>query len=143
MPPTRPTHALLVVLSQDQILSLAEQRKSLHSENTTLSGEVSGAAGRKACHGRVAAFEWHLPAGTAVHSRPAPHSICLPQVESLQKLLNIARREASSANASLDVAYVSAVGWKWSGAGGAEQGSFRCLASYLVACSRCLLGVRT
>jgi cell division protein FtsB len=27
---------------QDQIVSLAEQRKALHSEVTTLSGEVSG-----------------------------------------------------------------------------------------------------
>ena len=135
VPPALPNHALLVVLLQDQILSLAEQRKSLHSENTTLSGEVSGA-----CQGRIAAFDWHHPAGIVLRSRPEPHSICLLQVESLQKLLNIARREASSANASLDVAYVSVVGWKWSGGVGIILAlclSFVCLLSLpaFVACS--------
>lgn len=96
---------------QDQFLSLTEQRKHLHSENTTLSGEVNMVVkgrvskGGSCSRGLSYTLPWICVAFTCLGCDASPL-----QVESLQKLLNIARREASSANASLDVAHVSAVG---------------------------------
>jgi chromosome segregation ATPase len=95
---------------QDQIISLTDQRKSLHSEVSNLTGEVGSvhcssvaASGfSEHCHAKAC---FHLKRKGHTNDRlitSPPSSAARPQVESLQATLGIVRHEANSASRALE-----------------------------------------